>query len=43
MEYSVLEIPTNIEGVPSEVLNPRNAWADREAYDKKANELANIP
>ena len=35
-----LEMPKAIEGVPSEVLNPRNAWADREAYDKKANELS---
>ena len=35
-------MPTAIEGVPSEVLEPRNAWADKEAYDKKANELANL-
>jgi len=35
-----LEIPTQIEGVPSEVLVPRNAWADKEAYDQKATELA---
>ena len=37
-----LEMPTSIEGVPTEVLNPRNAWADGEAYDVKANELANM-
>lgn len=35
-----LEIPTQIEGVPSEVLIPRNAWEDKEAYDQKAAELA---
>lgn len=35
-----LEIPTQVEGVPSEVLIPRNAWADKEAYDMKAAELA---
>ncbi|WP_342598675.1 phosphoenolpyruvate carboxykinase (ATP) [Psychrobacillus sp. FSL H8-0483] len=35
-----LEIPTHIEGVPSEVLIPRNAWADKEAYDTKATALA---
>lgn len=37
-----LEMPTSIEGVPTEVLNPRNAWADGDAYDIKANELANM-
>lgn len=37
-----LEMPTSIKGVPTEVLNPRNAWADGVAYDAKANELANM-
>ncbi|MCL1695339.1 MULTISPECIES: phosphoenolpyruvate carboxykinase (ATP) [unclassified Lysinibacillus] len=37
-----LNIPTSIEGVPSEVLNPRDAWADKAAYDKKAAELAGL-
>lgn len=37
-----LNIPTAIEGVPSEVLNPRDAWADKEAYDQKANYLADL-
>ncbi len=37
-----LNIPTAIEGVPSEVLNPRDAWADKAAYDKKAQELAEL-
>lgn len=35
-----LPIPTTVEGVPSEVLNPRNAWKDGAAYDAKAKELA---
>lgn len=35
-----LSIPTEVPGVPSEVLNPRKAWADPEAYDLKASELA---
>ena len=35
-----LEIPTEIPGVPTNVLNPRDAWADTDAYDKKAKELA---
>ncbi|TQR14671.1 phosphoenolpyruvate carboxykinase (ATP) [Psychrobacillus soli] len=35
-----LEIPTQIDGVPAEVLIPRNAWEDQAAYDAKATELA---
>ncbi len=35
-----LAMPTACESVPSEVLNPRNTWSDKEAYDKKANQLA---
>ncbi len=37
-----LQMPKEIEGVPATVLNPRNAWTDVEAYDKKANELADL-
>ncbi|MFJ7731052.1 phosphoenolpyruvate carboxykinase (ATP) [Lysinibacillus sp. NPDC097231] len=37
-----LHIPTTVEGVPSEVLNPRDAWADKAAYDAKAAELAGL-
>ena len=37
-----LNIPVAVEGVPSEVLNPREAWADKAAYDKKAAELAEL-
>jgi len=35
-----LAIPTEVEGVPSEVLIPRNAWTDKAAYDQKAANLA---
>ena len=36
-----LEIPTNCPGVPNEILNARNTWADKDAYDAKAQHLAN--
>jgi phosphoenolpyruvate carboxykinase (ATP) len=35
-----LHIPVSCPGVPAQVLNPRNAWADKEAYDRTAAELA---
>ena len=31
--------PDLFEGVPAEILNPRNTWEDPAAYDKKAQEL----
>lgn len=32
--------PQSCPNVPAEVLNPRNTWADKDAYDAKALELA---
>lgn len=33
-------MPTSCPNVPTEILNPRNTWKDKEAYDKKASKLA---
>jgi len=33
-------VPVSCPDVPSEILQPRNTWADKDAYDKKARELA---
>ncbi|MES2620415.1 MAG: phosphoenolpyruvate carboxykinase (ATP) [Bacteroidota bacterium] len=35
-----VSVPKSCPNVPSEILNPRNAWKDKAAYDTKANELA---
>jgi phosphoenolpyruvate carboxykinase (ATP) len=35
-----LMIPSNVPDVPSDVLNPRNAWADKNAYDAQARKLS---
>ncbi|HHW58170.1 MAG TPA: phosphoenolpyruvate carboxykinase (ATP) [Clostridia bacterium] len=35
-----LNIPTSCPGVPSEILNPKNTWTDKEAYEKAAKNLA---
>jgi phosphoenolpyruvate carboxykinase (ATP) len=46
-EYEVepffgLSVPRSVPDVPSDVLNPRNAWADRNAYDDQARKLAKL-
>lgn len=33
-------VPTSCPDVPEEVLQPRNTWADKEAYDRQARDLA---
>jgi phosphoenolpyruvate carboxykinase (ATP) len=37
-----LEVPESCEGVPSEILDPRSTWEDKDAYDKQADMLAEM-
>jgi phosphoenolpyruvate carboxykinase (ATP) len=37
-----LSIPTHVEGVPKEVLNPHTAWADKEAFQREVRKLAGM-
>ena len=37
-----LKMPTTCPGVPSEILDPRNTWKDKEAYDVAADKLRNM-
>lgn len=42
LEHPVFGVmmPESCPGVPSEILNPRNTWSDKNKYDRKTNELA---
>jgi phosphoenolpyruvate carboxykinase (ATP) len=35
-----VNVPISCPDVPAEVLQPRNTWADKEAYDRQASDLA---
>ena len=36
------QVPTSCEGVPSEIMQPRNSWENKSDYDKTANRLVNM-
>jgi len=47
VEYRVdatfgIEVPVSVPGVEAALLDPRSTWADRDAYDAKAAELAGM-
>jgi phosphoenolpyruvate carboxykinase (ATP) len=37
-----LHIPKQLQGVETSLLNPRNAWADKDSFDATANKLAGM-
>ena len=37
-----LDVPTSCPDVPSEVLDPRNTWSEKDAYDHSARKLAQM-
>ena len=37
-----LDIPTEVEGVPSEILDPKHTWVDKDSYDLSARKLAQM-
>lgn len=37
-----LRMPVSCPGIPSEILNPRNTWEDKEAYDTQAVKLRDM-
>jgi phosphoenolpyruvate carboxykinase (ATP) len=37
-----LYVPKEVPDVPTEILDPRQTWDDKDAYDRQARELANL-
>ena len=37
-----LDIPQSCPDVPSEIMNPRDTWADKDSYDAQAKKLAKM-
>ena len=35
-------IPRSLPGVDTQLLNPRNSWVDKQAFDNTANRLAGM-
>ena len=41
-EYFGLNIPTELKGIKSEILNPINAWADKNSFINTSHSLSNL-
>jgi phosphoenolpyruvate carboxykinase (ATP) len=41
-QFFKLNIPKELEGVDTHLLNPRNAWPDKDAFDQTAKKLAGM-
>jgi phosphoenolpyruvate carboxykinase (ATP) len=37
-----LDIPTKVNGVPPEILDPKNTWNDKNSYQNSAKSLAKM-
>ena len=37
-----LDVPTECPDVPSEILDPKNTWIDKDSYDLSAKKLAQL-
>ena len=37
-----LDIPTEVPDVPSDILDPKNTWADKDSYDLSAKKLSRM-
>nr|AZL94676.1 phosphoenolpyruvate carboxykinase [Nephromyces sp. MMRI]AZL94678.1 phosphoenolpyruvate carboxykinase [Nephromyces sp. MMRI] len=42
MDVFQFKIPESIEGIPSEILDPKQSWADQDEYNNKILHLANL-